>query len=308
MHNTHMFYGLPSVGAGVCDSLPVAEPLALPTAEAVMRFSVEAGMPLGKIFPVVGPAKSPAAWNIADAYSYFPALRVDQDYTLAVTNWPWLVDFLRAFKLEHGGQSTFSVTGWAVAANVVTLTFANLTIENQVLAGLDEDRNYRSELRTVTVPALGSSVPAGTYVVTALNKAARTLTFSYTTANASGGAVAVEFHLNRIAGSTTTARWYKMTGASLMTPGDGNGIFILGLCRRGHFQGHRMGILSDNGFAMIGSGYGRGTYGTTSDIDSHPTTGDPVTDGVNGTPRTSPETHGPEMTVIHYLWGRRYLP
>lgn len=72
----------------------------------------------------------------------------------------------------------------------------------------------------------------------------------------------------------------------------------VGLVEEDAFQGHRMGPLSGTGFATTlnsGGGY-TGAIGAT--LVTRSTTGDPVSDDVNGTPRTANETRPKALTML----------
>jgi len=58
--------------------------------------------------------------------STFPAYWLNQETaTIATTNYPDLVPFLRSKKIAYGGtDSSFFVTSWAISSNVATLTLA----------------------------------------------------------------------------------------------------------------------------------------------------------------------------------------
>lgn len=240
----------------------------------------------------------------------------DQD--LSASNWPDLVPYLRGKKLTYmpgtvSSKTDFQVASWAISSNVVTLTFADIAGEKAVLAALLEDAKVQggdaetvTHGRTVTVPAFGT-VTAGDYAITAINVSARTLSFAFTAANASGSTpFNVQFYRHRIAGDVTTARHFKVAGRGFITAGDGDGEVIPGLRRRDRGQGHRHA--SNVWAGSAGTSYGTGVIGPVHNDPNGTFTLDPIADPSNGTPRTGKTTDIRSMGVIATIWGKRYIP
>lgn len=282
---------------------------------AIKGLAIAHGKPLGELF-FLHKHKDPAAFNKNSPENYFPALCLDDgDHDIAAANWPDLVPELRAIKSTYnegitGEDSAFDVTNWAVATNVGTLTFANTTAENTMLAALAEDNlvhgNYTS-WRSITLAGAIGNIPAGEYAITALNATARTVTFNVTASDGSGGVTATaEFYRHRIPGSSTTARVYERPAGVLVAANDPDGECIAGYRRRDRFQGHIPDPIAASGsVAMtLANGFAGGT--STGGVPGAPYNG-LKSDGTNGTPRTG-KTTDPRSLVGHlFMHGRTYL-
>jgi hypothetical protein len=258
----------------------------------------------------------PAVWDEGNPDAYLPALcltSIETQVDIDVANWPDLVPYLRSkksiFKDGVTGEiSSPSVTNWAIAANVATLTFTNNADHISFLAALAEDQAMHGSYaawRTVTLISAIGDIPAGTYAITNINPSTRTVSFTLVAANNSGAVVAtVEFYAFRIAGSTTTARVWTGRGLSIMGANDANGYFVSGgLRRRGYFQGHK------HTFTTYASGASSSIYINNvggSNASTFINMSNPTDDGSNGTPRTAKETHSPAITAHIYLHGGRY--
>jgi len=172
-----------------------------------------------------------------------------------------------------------------------------------------------SNFRTITLDSSVGDIAAGTYPITNINSSARTVSFTYVSANNSGAlAFTADFYAYRIAGSTTTARIFSARGLSLVGANDLNGYFMSGgLRRRGYVQGHRHNLVFRGNEGVAGSigvqvemynsnSGGNAATNTTSTSAIY----DPKTDGINGTPLTAKITHGPAMSGYFYIHLRRY--
>jgi len=278
---------------------------------------IEKSKRVGEIYTLLDQL-DPAAWNEAAPDDYLPALcltSIESYVDIDVANWPDLVPYLRArksiFKDGITGEiSSPGVTNWAIAANVGTLTFTNNADHIAFLSALLEDVTMHGSYgawRTITLIAAIGNIAAGTYAITDVNSASRTVSFAYVAGNASGAVVATaEFYAFRIAGSTTTARVWTARGLSLMGANDANGYFVSGgLRRRGFFQGHQHVTY---GYDDISPFTGIRMRKTTGSVNAELISSTIITtDGVNGTPRTAKETHSPAITAHIYLHGGRYL-
>ena len=283
-------------------------------AEAMQKLVAKGGKFLGELF-FLDSYRALSAWDRANPDNYFAGVCLnDGDHDIAVANLPDLVPHLRAKKATYnegisGSKSAFDVTAWAVATNVGTLTFADQTAEKALLADYTEDNlvhgnftNYRS----VTLASAIGNIPAGEYALTGIDASARTITFAVTASDGSGGVTAIaEFYKHRIPGSTTTARVFERPGGVLVAANDGDGECIAGMRRRDRGQGHWHNQ-TDN--LLVGT---ITTYtfsgGASAGWTASGVTTDPITDGVNGTPRTG-KTNDPRALVGHlYLWGKSYV-
>ncbi|MCR9145124.1 MAG: phage tail protein [bacterium] len=87
------------------------------------------------------------------------------------------------------------------------------------------------------------------------------------------------------------------TGAAGADP---SGVRALGNEQLDAFQGHRMGAPNGGAFA-VSQPQPTLVFDAVSGGSFSPTTGDPVTDGVNGTPRTSSETRPRNVALIYCM-------
>lgn len=285
-------------------------------AEAIQKLIAERGKQLGELF-FLDSYVAPSAWDRANPEDYFAGVCLTgDDKTLSEANWPDLVPHLLARKLTYnegkgGAKSAYDVTNWAVATNEATLTFADQAAETAVLAALAEDNLVHgsyTDWRTVTLPSAIGNIPAGTYALTDVDPAARTVQFSVTAADGSGAVSATaEFHPYRIAGSSTTARILKAAGRAVVSANDADSEGFAGLRRRDRLQGHYHEPLAPNTSMWGGGGDVNSLQTGATTFGQVVSTGQEITDGVNGTPRTGPTTD-PRAVVGHlYLWGRRYV-
>jgi len=118
-------------------------------------------------------------------------------------------------------------------------------------------------------------------------------------------------YVYRIAGSSTTARVLRMSGRALVGTEAESGdtpdrMLIAGLRARDRGQGHRQASLQTNFVTQPGSGGGAG-LGAGSTVMAVATTGDPVTDGVNGTPRTGATTDPRTSVAFLYMGGGQFV-
>lgn len=289
------------------------------------RFIIEKSKKVGEIFALLD-RRAPAAYT-GDLDAYFPAVcltDIDSQITLNATNAPDAVPYLRARKMIFedglsGELAALSVTNWAINANVATLTFANNTDTIAALAALGEDQAVHGSYtnwRSITLDNAIGNITAGDYAITNVNPSARTISFAFTAANASGAVSAsAEFYPFRIPGSTTTARIFTGRGLTLHGANDANGYFVSGgLRRRGFMQGHDIGKYNTptskiSTYTASASPASAGGATTGTDIIQYTanlaagnvTRAVPVDNGIDGTPRTAAETHGPAMTVHLYM-------
>ena len=277
---------------------------------------------IGEIFPLldykpaVGWISTPGSEN---PDTYFPAYCISNIATTltfyktgGALNCPAFVDYLRAYKATYargmaGEVSDYSVTNWAIVANVATLTLANNASVNTILAALQEEATANGGFgMAVTVPTIGN-VPAGEYAITSIDTVNRYIVFACVAANGSGAVSSTAaVYPFRILASTTTARMFPGQGLTLMAANDANGYFIGGLRRRGFAQGHNHYIkwsgYNDN-FSSDGAVNANGAQlprGAVAGTDYWKATS-PINDGTNGNHRTGKETHSPALSVHLFI-------
>jgi hypothetical protein len=239
----------------------------------------------------------------------FPAVCINAPtQTITATSFPQLQPYLYAKPLRYDATGVnaidFPVTNYAIVSNVLTWTFSNTAAVNAILAALEEDQlvhgSYANWL-TVTNETVLAGVPAETRAITNINAGARTVSVAYTAADASGAVSGdLRFYLHRVSGAVNQARIFQTVGRGFITAGDSAGEWIGGLRRRDRMQGHWHGTqLLQTGTAFTSAAGSTLATGSTSD---------PITDGVNGTPRTGPTTDIRGLGVYAYIWARQYVP
>jgi hypothetical protein len=207
----------------------------------------------------------------------------DSDHILDVANYPRLVPLYRAEKVKAWSGSVYvtdhSVT---VAGSVIT---GSGTAWDNMLAALVEDVAVHGGY-TGYRPA---NIAGVDFEISNISTVAHTITV---TGSPATGAQTCIVYARRIAGSNTTARTYKDSGRVTMSQ---DGVLrVAGLRRRFHMQGHRHQVVRFGGAYNLGSG--------TPYVNDAGTSGDPITDGTNGTPITGPETEPNSATVYRTIW------
>jgi hypothetical protein len=231
----------------------------------------------------------------------FPAIRVDDgDHDIAVSNCPDFVPKARAEKLESDSVTDFSGT---VAGSV--FTFSTNQAANRLLAALAEDELVHGGYTNW----LSINIAGTDYAITNINVGARTVTVTGTPPT---GAQTGIIYPYRITGSTTTARLRRISGRSFVGTEALSGdtpdrMLLAGLRARDRGQGHRHNPISGKGafqhYAAGGHNYGN----LTPYAEDVSTTGDPVTDGTNGTLRTGKTTEPRTYPGYVYIWAGRYV-
>lgn len=239
------------------------------------------------------------------ASATFPAVRIDDgDHDISAANWPELVPALRAEQMSVIGVSSFTGT-----VSGSTITLATSTAGDALLADLVEDAKvHGGDVETENYTNGRSINIAGVdYAITAVNGGARTITVSGSPA---AGSQTVLFFPHRIAGSTTTARLFRVSGRSIVAQGDADGTLISGLRRRSFIQGIQFpGALPSGAkwfdvYQQTGGGWpSEVTPGSFADRK----TGAPVELLSFGTPRIGKNTEPRALAAYLYIWGGRYV-
>ena len=168
--------------------------------------------------------------------------------------------------------------------------------ENYILMrALAEAYAYDREYGTLTLPEAIGGIPAGDYQITGVTLANVGSSSAVITCSATGltpgaktaSTANISIYPHRIAGSTTTARHKELTDAAIMNDGLYN---VLGLAQRDQFQGWWI----RRGRAGGGVGAAYAAYDDTEYGDLTP-----VSDGINGTPRTGPHTR-PRSGIFNF--------
>lgn len=254
------------------------------------------GKEVGELF-FLPDEKAVAAFDKDDPDAFFPAVRLDDaTKTLAAANYPLLVPFLRGLKAKAGGVTDFSVS--VSGSNV---TFPNDMAGLAMIAALAEDKEFHgsfTDYRAINVNGTDypiAGITAGSRIVTV-------------TGTPTTGAQTGIIYPYRISGSTTTARLCKADG--LVLASDNTTERVAGLRTRDRMQGHfHVPYGSDAGFwDYVTSGANNATGGVILSLLNRTTTGVPVTDGTNGTPRTGLTTRERSLGGYLYMWARSYVP
>lgn len=283
---------------------------------AALRILIEQNsitMPLGKI-EILDQYAAPSVGN--------PRLSLLADQEITTANWSLLVPYLRGKKITYlpgtgSEKSAFDITTYTRATNVVTVTFANTTAENKILAALAEDNLVHGSFTnwmTITVPLMGD-VAAGTYGITAIDTVNRTISFNQTGANVTNAVTSTgEFYLHRVADTeaapTTKARVRAVNARSLISINDSDSEVIGGLRRRDRFQGFQMNVYREQltGTDIGMAGLSQFTDGTIDANEIYGYARNFSTDGTNGTPRTGKTTDPRGFGVYLCMWGGTYTP
>jgi hypothetical protein len=281
---------------------------------AIKRISKEYGRNVGDLFYNEG-LTGPVAFDEDNPATYFPALAlsdIDEFEDIAVANWPDLVPWARDRRTAYKLPGATAVDSWAVTVSGSDITFPAGTSDGAVLAALVEDNEYQQRAGGVSwAHAPTVNIDGTDYAITGINLGTSVVTVS---GSPSTGAQTGIFYTHRVAGSSTTARMFEATGAAIHSPGDDDGLFVVGRRLRGHFQGFQM-RLRDNqalnntvasagggsGFMLLrdaNSGAEGSGYWLTDKFQS---------DGTNGTPRVTSETHSPALVAHLYIHGGRYV-
>jgi hypothetical protein len=219
------------------------------------------------------------------------------DQTLTTTNFDSaFIDEMRSRKVIYDEFNT-AVSSFSGSWSGSVFTLGDNAANVAMIAELYEDWLFAGS------PTSGWRIlvsGGSEYNITNINKNTRQITVS-----GSPSGTSIEIYLNRVLGSTTSCKHFSWAGLGLYMTGQNK---ITGLRRRDKFQGHRMSTLL--GYFLINDGtatnqVGTGRYTTTSTFT---TTGDPVTDGTNGTPRTGPKTEIESGTVLAYIFVGSYTP
>lgn len=289
---------------------------------ALIGLQIKNSHRLGELLFIDGDIIAPAEFDKDNPSAFFPALCLDNINTYSdidVANWPLLVPFLRAKSYKYlegltGAVSAFELSAWDITTNVATITFANNAANIALITALAEEFALTGYRQVVNIPATVGNIAAGDKLITGYNIGSRTLTFAEVASNGSGATTqTVTVHANRIVGSTTTARVYGAKALAVMSAGTAT--HISGGMRRSYMQGHRQDRHPTEATAGRGYAYTAGNQfanpgagsNLVTTVSSQTTTGDPVTDGVNGTPRTGTETEPRSITAHLYEWAGSYI-
>ena len=221
------------------------------------------------------------------------------DQTLTTTNFDSaFIDEMRSRKVIYDEFNT-AVSSFSGSWSGSDFTLDNNAANIAMIAELYEDWLFAGS------PTSGWRIlvsGGSEYNITGFTVASRIITVS-----GSPSGTSIEIYLNRILGSTTSAKHFSWAGLGLYMTGQNK---ITGLRRRDKFQGHLHYSASPDGVNGYSRGYAAGTYvgpayGTV-DLHTELKTSSPITDGTNGTPRTGPKTEMESGTVLAYVFVGTY--
>jgi hypothetical protein len=178
---------------------------------------------------------------LKSASASFPALclsDINEYSDISSTNWPDLVTEARTWKTAYKLPGASAVDSWSVTVSGSNITFPAGTSDGAVLAALVEDAYYNDRAQGNTGSVDWGHAPtvnvAGTdYVITGINLGTSVVTV---TGSPTTGAQTAIFYTHRVAGSATTARMFEATGLAIHSPGDDDGLFVVGRRRRDQMQ------------------------------------------------------------------------
>lgn len=218
------------------------------------------------------------------------------DQTLTTANYDSaFIDEMRSRKVIYDEFNT------AVSSFSGSWSGSNFTLDNNaanvaMIAELYEDWLFAgSPTSGWRILVSGGSEYNITNIVTSTRKI---------TVSGSPSGTSIEIYLNRILGSTTSAKHFSWAGLGLYMTGQNK---ITGLRRRNKMQGHYHQVY----FQSIGlsGGVGDAAYNSTNSpgtYDRGPNAKQLVSDGTNGTPRTGPKTEMESGTVLAYVFVGSY--
>ncbi len=127
--------------------------------------------------------------------------------------------------------------------------------------------------------------------------------------NSGSGKWGILFYEHRIPGSSTTARVYERPAGVLVAANDPDGECIAGMRRRDRGQGHEHSIWTyvAGALELLTSAGSKQRSGNEVSESGAGAIGQPISDAVNGTPRTG-KTTDPRAMVGHlFMHGVSYL-
>lgn len=239
----------------------------------------------------------------------FPALPRNVNQDADVANWPLLVPKARSKSISVLGVTDHAVN---VAGNVITFGVSAAT--NALLALIVNDAivtNYinggeianflngatyavAAAQRTVTISAID-------YTITAVDTVARTITVSV---NPPAGAQNLSVFPYRVAGNANVARFLRIGGFVGVVAGDAAGEVVGGFRKMDRTQLHYHSTNTVTG--LSGGGISSFTPGTSNQTVALVQA--PITDGVNGTPRSGKSSDPRTAGQYAYTWGGKYIP
>jgi len=240
--------------------------------------------------------------------SDFPAVALwESDQTISATNYPVLVPELRSAAAEvklTAGTIVTSINCNATGGSILSSVDSAFTIMVNALA---------EEYAIQAAYSIAVTIGGTEYTIASVSS---TITISGTIAT---GATTLSVYPHRIVGTSNSAIVFCDSGRATLTH-DGN-TRLAGLRRRNRMQGFQVGSTADgtgarNLFGVLDTRDYRAStsalannappiYDTTSQGATNKITA--VSDGVNGIPRTGPNTEPDSNVVYRYMWAQVYV-
>jgi hypothetical protein len=244
----------------------------------------------------------------------FPAVSRAETIDVSETNYPLLVSEYRAEQLELLGVSEWQVT---VTSSVVTIV-AGSTAATALCSLFQQDAIVSSWLNTSEPASFTGTADYTTsstsrcinldgtdYRIT--NASATSINFSLTS-EPGNGTYTLKVYPYRVAGSSTTARLFKISGSALIAAGDSGGEVVGGFRKMDRGQGHWHAPYG-NGTSVAGNGnFGGMQNGVFNFLSVNTGIRQPTTDSTNGTPRTGKTTDPRTAGMNVYTWAGLYIP
>ena len=273
-----------------------------------------------------------------------PWFRADQDQNLLGTNWSSdLITELRGTKIEIGGISQFPVQTYSVGS-ICRIQLTDILTNRNLIRALLEDyrfsKSYNPSLNSdvaddsttfsnwgflvrvsstfvgsgIRTPTLGEEflIKFNSNIASTIDPINRFLSVDKDTTGvtgiASGGTI--ELYPYRIVGSTTSAKWRKISEAGLMTPGS---TFYSGtdlvevpanLRVRDRIQGHDRRLFAGG----ANSNVDEATFLPGDNSSFAKRTSQFLSDSLNGDPRIGPNTRERAGVGYLYVYGKSYTP
>lgn len=244
----------------------------------------------------------------------FPYLALDAvDQVLDAIHWNSLVPVLRAAQIYVGGAASFSFTGFAGTGSQVTITLASNAANQALVDCLDEDILARGggANRVINITATVNDLVAGDYQIVSVTPGSLHIVINSSAVSTGSGALTV--YPFRIAGSATTAQWYRVASRGIITPSDTK---VGGLLRRYRQVKHNhpaskaadtyaVTTLFGGGSALTGGA----TTGNLNTVSGAITVTDPTDSGTGaGAPLLENQNEIDSLVAFKYVVGGTYLP
>jgi len=230
---------------------------------------------------------------------YCPVISRAVDKTITNAMSTPLVTWGRAFAVSVLGTTVFTMS-----VSGSNITFANSTVNNQLLTALSAEAFVRQWLVSQDANFAGTgplytgmsiNVNGTEFAITNINLGTRVVTV---TGSPSAGATSCSIFPYRIVGSSTSIFLPRQSGFVPVGSDDVDGFEVGGLRHMDQGQGHFHGLSGGGNVVSTASSgfYASGPFGSQTSITG------PITDGTNGTPRTGKTNNPRSAAKFQYIW------